>query len=281
MSPSPIPPEKGRRKKTYFKMPELPEVNTVQQYFNGTSLHQRIADVRVHDSHIIRNVSGEEFRERLRGRSFTGSRRRGKFFFPALDNGHFLQLHLGMSGDLKYFHDPDEEPKHSRFRFDFANGSFLAFDCPRKLARILWIEDLEAYLDKIGLGEDALRITEEAFIEKMDGRKGALKAFLMNQNIVAGIGNLYADEICYQAGVHPASVTGHIDRDTCRKIFRTMKDILSFAVEQNAHYRNYPANWLWQWRKEGHPAPDGKGKVSKMTIGGRTTYFLADRQKRF
>ena len=262
-------------------MPELPEVHTVQLYFNGTSLHQKIADVRVHDDHIIRNISGEAFRTHLLGRTFTGSYRRGKYFFPTLDNGHHLQLHLGMSGDLKFFHEPEEEPKHSRFRFDFEAGGHLAFDCPRKLARVLYLENLAGYLDSIGLGEDALRIGEDAFLAKMEGRKGAVKAFLMNQNLIAGIGNLYADEICYQAGVHPASVTGNIDQPTRRLIFRKMREILTYAVNRQAHYRDYPADWLWQWRKEGHPSPDGGGRVAKTVIGGRTTYFLASRQKRF
>ncbi len=262
-------------------MPELPEVNTVQRYFDEVATGQRIEEVVVHDGHIIRNLSPDAFAERLTGRTFSGSYRRGKFLFAGLDNGHHVQLHLGMSGDLAYYTAPEDEPKFCRFHFLLGDGGRLAFDCPRKLARILYIENLEAYIHEKQLGEDALRIGEDQFLQMMDGRSGTLKGFLMNQRHLAGIGNLYADEICYQAEVHPASETGRIGTAKRRLLFRKMREILTFAVEKNAHYRKYPSDWLWKWRKEGHAGPDGKGEVQKMTIAGRTTYFLPEIQTRY
>jgi len=262
-------------------MPELPEVNTVQQYFNATALHQPIDEVTVHDDYIIRNVSGEKFIALLTGRSFTGSYRRGKYLFGELDNGHHVQLHLGMSGDLKYYLDPGDEPKHARFLFRYTNGYHLAFDCPRKLARIIYIEDLDNYIKKKGLGEDAQRISREGFLALAKNKKGTLKGFLMNQKYLAGVGNLYADEICYQARVHPASTVGQVDEDTLRLIYQKMQEILAFAVDKNAHYRQYPEDWLWKWRKEGHPCPENGSTVQKMQIASRTTYYCEGWQRKY
>lgn len=262
-------------------MPELPEVNTVQQYFNATALHQPVEQVKVYDDHIIRNVSGEKFTALLTGRTFTGSYRRGKYFFAELDNDHHLQLHLGMSGDLKYYSDPDDEPKHTRFFFRFDNGFHLAFDCPRKLARIVYIENLDRYIREKGLGEDAQRISKEDFMQLMEGKQGTLKGFLTNQKYIAGVGNLYADEICYQARVHPASTVSKIEEPVRRLIYEKMQEIFAFAVEKNAHYRHYPEDWLWKWREEGHPCPENGSTVQKMQIAGRTTYYCEGCQKRF
>lgn len=262
-------------------MPELPEVNTVQKYFNATSLHEPIEKVTVHDDHVIRGMSGERFAELLTGRTFTGSYRRGKFLFAQIDNDHHVQLHLGMSGDLKYYQHAEEEPRYARFIFHFNNGYHLAFDCPRKLARIRYIEDLEVYLLEQKLGEDAQRISEIDFMNLLEGKKGTIKGFLMNQQFLAGVGNLYADEICFQARVHPASIAGNLPKTKGRELYKRMQEIFAFAVEQDAHYRHYPDDWLWKWRKEGHPGPDGQGTVRKMKIAGRTTYFCSGWQKKY
>lgn len=262
-------------------MPELPEVNTFQRYFDETSLKQRIERVNVYDDKIIRNVSGEEFIDRLTGRTFTGSYRRGKYLFGELDNGHHLLLHFGMTGDLKYYAEEEDRPRHERFSFLFDNGFTLGFDCPRKFAKIRYIERLDQYLAEIGLGEDAQRIGEAELLGKMKGKKTTIKGFLLNQSHLAGVGNLYADEICFQTRVHPASVVDRIPAAKQREIYRKMQEIFQFAVDKNAYYKSYPDDWLWQWREEGRLAPDGRSKVQKTKIAGRTTYFCAGWQKKY
>lgn len=262
-------------------MPELPEVNTFQRYFDETSLHQKIERVGVQDDKIIRNLNGQDFMERMTGRTFTGSYRRGKYLFAGLDNGHHLLLHFGMTGDLNYYQEEEDRTRHERFVFYFDNGFRLGFDCPRKFARILYLEDRDAYIRELGLGEDALRIREADFLALARGKSGVLKGFLLNQRCLAGVGNLYADEICYQARIHPASRMDGLKEEQLRLLFGKMKEILSFAIDQNAYYKEYPADWLWQWRVEGRAAPDGKGEVKKMKVAGRTTYFAEGWQRRY
>jgi formamidopyrimidine-DNA glycosylase len=255
-------------------MPELPEVNTFQKFFNGTSLDQRIEAVEVFDSKIIRNVSAEVFIDKLTGRTFTGSYRRGKYLFAQLDDGHHLLLHFGMTGDLNYYSEPEERTKYERFVFHFDNGQKLGFDCPRKFARICYVEQLEDYLKEIGLGEDALVIGTEDFLQKMGNKSATIKGFLLDQAQVAGVGNLYADEICYQTRIHPGSRVNQLSVTQKQAIHQAMQRILREAIERNAYYKDYPENWFWEWRREGAPGPGGEGTVRRTKIAGRTTYFI-------
>lgn len=261
-------------------MPELPEVNTFQLFFNQHALDQEIKKVSVADAKIIRNVSGAVFKKRLKGRTFTGSYRRGKYLFAALDNGHHLLLHFGMTGDLVHYLDPKDKKKHERFTFTFADGSHLGFDCPRKFARILYLDNLEEYLRESQLGEDAQRIEEADFLSKMKGRKLSIKGFLLNQKMLAGVGNLYADEICYQCRLHPASSVAALPPRKKKQVFTKMKNILQTAVERKAHYKAYPENWFWEWREEGAFGPGGHPVVHS-TVAGRSTYHVENFQKKY
>ena len=121
-------------------MPELPEVNTFQQYFDQTSLRQKIHKVVVHDEKIIRNCSGQQFAKYLKGRTFVGSYRRGKYLFGELDNGHYVQFHFAMTGDFVYYDVSLDPPRHERFVFLFDSNFRLAFDCPRKFC-LLYTSD--------------------------------------------------------------------------------------------------------------------------------------------
>lgn len=263
-------------------MPELPEVHNFKRYFDGTSLDQRIRHVEVHDDYIIRDSDGETFARKLQGRTFTGSLRRGKYLFARLDNGHDVLLHFGMTGDLKYYDDPADRPRHERFAFAFENGQRLGFEDPRKFARILYLPDREAYIHSINLGPDALEISEADFLRRAAGRKTTLKGFLMNQSDMAGVGNLYADEICYRARIHPASRLDHLSTEHLQEVYRQMQDILGFAVENSPYYKEYPENWFWHtWREEGKTGPEGYGTVRKTTIAGRTTYYCEQWQAEF
>ena len=260
-------------------MPELPEVNTFQRYFDSTSLKQRIEEVVVHDDKIIQDISGMDFAEKLQGKTFLSSYRQGKYLFGELDNDHNVLLHFGMTGDLKYYTDELEKPKHERFAFIFENGNRLGFDCPRKFAKIRYLADRNAYLEKIKLGTDALRISSKEFLEKAKGKKASIKGFLLNQKQLAGVGNLYADEVLYQLRIHPASKVNKLSQKQLTSIIIKTQEILQKAIDHTAHYKDYPEDWFWQWRKEGAIAPDGKSKIAIDKIGGRTTYFFPKYQK--
>lgn len=254
-------------------MPELPEVHTFQQYFDRHVRGRQIREVVVRDAKILRNLSANEFTERLTGRTVTGSYRRGKYLFAHLDNGAHLQLHFGMTGDLAAYTDPAAHPRHERWHWRLDDGNYLGYDCARKFSRICWVENLEQWMADLGLGPDALDIGEALFVEKMSRRRTTLKAFLLDQSQLAGVGNLYADELCFQTRTHPGSVTTAIPSDRKILIFKTLQNILTEACERRAYYRDYPENWYWQWRVEGAAGPDGVGQIVKGVYGGRSTYW--------
>ncbi len=261
-------------------MPELPEVNTFQHYFNETGLDQKITATEVHDDKIMRNCTGADFADFTNGRTFLKTYRRGKYLFAEMDNGQHVLLHFGMTGDLKYYDAPEDRPKHERFRFVFDNGMKLGFDCPRKFARILTVPDLEEYITEIKLGEDALVMSEKQFLALAEGKKSTLKGFLLNQKFIAGVGNLYADEICYRTHIHPGSRMDALSKKQLKAVFKAMQDILNEAVAKLPHYKAYPGVWFWdKWRKEGEV--EGVGNVLTGKIAGRTTYWVEGKQKMY
>ena len=155
-------------------MPELPEVNTFKKYFDKSALDQKIAQTIVYDDKIIRNMDGTGFEAATLGRTFKSSYRRGKYLFAKLDNDHDILLHFGMTGDLNYYQDEMDRSKYERFVFCFENGFRLGFDCPRKFARILYLEDRDAYINEIQLGPDALEI---GVFEKGERKKRQYQRF--------------------------------------------------------------------------------------------------------
>lgn len=261
------------------EMPELPEVNTVKKTFHTTVLDLDIIRVSVYDEVILRNRSASQFKQALEGRRFVDTYRQGKYFFGILDNGLHILFHLGMTGDLVYYFSEDDQPRYERFCMQFSDGLILGYNDPRKFSNIRVIEDLPLYLQEIKLGPDALVISQDAFETIFNNRKTSLKAVLMNQQLIAGIGNLYADEICYQAKIHPASSAGALSSNHLNVLYQRMRHILLEACDREAYYQIYPDDWFWQLRSDENRVLKGKGTVRKLKIGGRTTYFVDGYQK--
>lgn len=262
-------------------MPELPEVHTFQQILNKTILGQRIQQVVVHDAKILRNATAETFAAALAGRTTVDTSRIGKYTFLHLDNGQFVQFHFGMTGDLHFYNRDEEPPRFERFTVVLNDGMRLGYCCSRKFSRIVLIDDLEQYVLDKNLGEDALVIKAQKFLGLMEGKRTRLKAFLLDQSKTAGIGNLYADEICYQTKIHPASTLDALSREQKQAVFKAMHDILHEAVNNAPSYQDYPENWFWEkWRHEGEVGPEGS-VVKVIKVAGRTTYYCEGYQTLF
>lgn len=260
-------------------MPELPEVNTVMKDFRKTALHLKIVKVTVHDDKIIRNVDRQEFAEKLCGQNFVDTYRQGKYFFAALSNRLEVLFHLGMTGDLVYYFDAADQPKYERFSMQFENGMILGYDDLRKFSNIRLLQDRSRFIQSIQLGPDALTITPEDFVRAFRDKSTSVKLVMMDQQLMAGIGNLYADEICFQARIHPASVAGLLKSKHLNKLHHFTHQILREACERDAYYKVYPDDWFWKWRDDKIKHLEGKGPIDKMKIGGRTTYFIRGYQE--
>jgi formamidopyrimidine-DNA glycosylase len=261
-------------------MPELPDVETFKRYLDATSLHQRITGVDVRSAYVLKGVSARELARRLNGRSFESSRRHGKHLFVRTDGDFWLRLHFGMTGSLHYFKGEEKAPKHARVVFVFERDRRLAFEDQRKFGEIGLIEDVNEYLKKRALGPDALDISLSQFREILGKHRGKVKTILLNQKLIAGIGNIYADEALFHTRVHPATDAAHLGEKSVSKLFRTTRHILKKAIDAKANVDRMPKSWLLPQRGKGGKCPRCARELKSATIGGRTAWFCAHCQKR-
>jgi formamidopyrimidine-DNA glycosylase len=257
-------------------MPELPSVEIFKRYFASTSLDQEIKGVEIRNPEILTNTSVVELKNKLNGQKFIDSSRYGKYLFASLENSYFLILHFGMTGYLKYF-QKDGSP-HIRLLISFKNGYNLAFDDMRKFGNISLTVSPEQFIDERNLGLDALEIDFETFEKLLRKRSGMIKPLLMNQNFIAGIGNLYADEILYQSKIHPLTRADKLEKDQMKQIFTEMKRVLNKAIEYQDKPYSLPSSFLLPHRHPGGECPHG-GPLKTMKISGRTTYYCPNEQK--
>jgi formamidopyrimidine-DNA glycosylase len=261
-------------------MPELPDVETFKQYLDATSLHQRISGVDVRNAYVLEGVSGRELARQLKGHCFESSRRHGKHLFVCVDEDLWLRLHFGMTGSLQYFKHAEQAPPHTRALFVFANNYRLAFDDQRMFGEIALIKRVDEFLKKRGLGPDALDIDLAEFKQVLAKYRGAVKSILMNQKLIAGIGNIYVDEILFRARIHPATHVSSLKDKRVAKLFRAMRYILAKAIEAKAEVDLMPKSWLLPHRGKGGKCPRCGRELKSSTIGGRTAWFCSHCQKR-
>lgn len=261
-------------------MPELPEVEIYARYFAAHALRQRIVRVDVRDDRILGETRKARFIERLRGRSFHGVHRHGKHLFADTGEG-WLHLHFGMTGDLAYYRDSGEEPRFARIVFDFAGGAHLAYED----MRLFGIADLttapEVYVAEHRLGPDPLDpgFTLRDFRRIVEGRRGAIKALLMSQDVIAGLGNLYVDETLFQTSIYPRRAADALSDAEGKAIYSVMRRILRNLIERKSQGRTYPPRFLTMHREEGERCPRCGGTIARTVVFGRTTYFCPRHQR--
>ena len=261
-------------------MPELPDVEIFKRYLDATSLHQRIDNVEVRNAYILKETSARELGRRLNGHSFESSRRHGKHLFVRADGEFWLRLHFGMTGSLQYFKNDEQAPRHARVVFVFTNNHRLAFDDQRQFGQIGLLRDVDEFLKKHALGPDALKIDLGEFRKILRKRHGAVKSVLLNQQIIAGIGNLYADEILFRVRMHPATEVSRLGDKALNKLFRATDYVLQKAIAAKADANQMPRSWLLPHRGKGGKCPRCGTRLKSAIIGGRTAWFCPHCQKR-
>ncbi|MGC2626820.1 MAG: DNA-formamidopyrimidine glycosylase family protein [Candidatus Udaeobacter sp.] len=261
-------------------MPELPEVETFKRYLDSTSLHQRITSVEVRDAYVLKHVSAPGLARRLKGRRFEKSYRHGKHLFVRSGDELWLRLHFGMTGWLQYLTRDEETPNTARVLFRFGNNRRLAFDDQRKFGEVELIKNVDEFLQTRGIGPDALEITLSEFKVILGKHRGAVKAILLNQQLIAGIGNLYADEILFRARMHPATEAARVSDKDLAGLFRAMRHVLAKAIALKTDFNRLPKSWLLTHRGKGGRCPRCGRTLKSATIGGRTSWFCAHCQKR-
>lgn len=260
-------------------MPELPDVEVFKRYLDATALHKTIKHVDVEAPALLEDMSVRSLQQRLTGHRFENTRRHGKYLLVELDSGSWLVMHFGMSGSLQYFKTDKAPPKYAQVTTEFDNGYALAYVAPRKLGKIAWVESAEDWVNKQELGTDALAVDEPSFRELAQSRK-AVKCWLTEQTLFAGIGNIYSDEILFQARLHPKRSVDELDDGELARLFKAMKEVLTTAIDKQADPDAMPKSYLLPHRKEGSQCPQCKGKVAKISACGRTGYYCPKCQPR-
>ncbi len=269
-------------------MPELPEVETVAQGLRQHALGRRIVAVEVRHASVI-GGSPDVFASTLAGRTMTNVSRKGKAIAVELsaEGGaapRFLLVRLGMTGQLTVV--PRETPieSHTHVLMTFDDGhEELRFRDIRRFGRLRSLTPQE--LEKVfgALGPDAQRVTELEFLAAMRGRKGAIKSWLMNQNLVSGLGNIYADEALFEARIHPLSQPDRVSADKARLLFRAIRNVLRRAVNLGgttfSDYINLegkPGAFLKKLRvyqHTGEPCCRCGQAIRRIVIAGRSSHF--------
>ena len=260
-------------------MPELPDVELYKRHLDATCLGRTIAKVVVGDGRTLAGLSATELAHRLKGARITASRRHGKHLLVDLEPPSWITIHFGMTGSLRHFIHGDQDPPYERVRFDFADGHHLAYIDARLLGRVGLTADADVFIAALGLGPDALdrRFNRAAFEPALAGRKRDAKTLLMDQEVVAGIGNIYSDEILFQARLHPRTRCDRLDPRARHQLFDQIKTVLETAITSGAGAERLvdqlPASFLIPHREKGGRCPRCGCEIATAKFSGRTAYF--------
>jgi formamidopyrimidine-DNA glycosylase len=221
-------------------MPELPEVETIKNELLPHVIGRRITGITLPWEGIVRRPSLEEFRFRLVGREITALSRRGKYLIFSLGNGKTLITHLKMTGSLLVKASPSEPEKFTRAIIHLDNGSEIHFRDPRKFG-VMWLVDNEnTVIGKLGPEPLSTDFTPQLLAQRLKKRTAPIKALLCDQTLIAGIGNMYADEALFAAGIHPLRKGGDLSPDELERLHRAIRQILGAAIgNKGASIENY------------------------------------------
>ncbi len=262
-------------------MPELPDVEVFRRYLESTALHQMIESVHAPAPRLLDGTSAAGLGRMLKGLEFERTERIGKHLLVRVDEGKWVRFHFGMTGSFDYSTD-GSTPDYAAVVFEFENGHSLSYLSKRRLGKVSVTEGPEAFHEEEDLGPDALDGIDDpkAFAGMIQGRRGAIKSTLMNQSVVSGIGNIYADEIFFQAQVHPKTAIDDLSEDSLAYIYRVAKRVLQTAIDKGAQPGEFPRSWLIARREEDASCPRCDGEVAKTTVNGRSTYYCSSCQRK-
>ncbi len=262
-------------------MPELPEVETTVRGLEKVLLGKRIASVEVRRADL-RRAFPVDLGQRLTGSTVTRLGRRGKFGLIETDRGDALVFHLGMSG--KWRVDPAELHAHDHLLLTMDDGSRVAFNDPRRFGSVDLVrsDSLESFGALAGLGPEPTQLDPSSLKDQLRGRSAPIKALLLDQRIVAGLGNIYVSEALHRAHINPRRAAGRLSNQSLRRLVKAIGDVISEAIEAGGStLRDYarPDGELGYFSKrfavydrEGS-ACDCGGTVRRIVQGGRSTFY--------
>ncbi|MFW9823762.1 MAG: Fpg/Nei family DNA glycosylase [Candidatus Thorarchaeota archaeon] len=258
-------------------MPELPEVETYKRYLDNTSLKQMIKNVVVSDNRILK-IDEPYLKQSVERKQFETSTRHGKYLLIFL-NPRYLVMHFGMTGDLEYYSKTNEPPKYSKVIFKFVNGNNLAYISTRMFGNLDIVDSIEEFIKTKKLGLDAYKMSLEEFKEAVQKRTAIIKNAFMNQSFIAGIGNIYSDEILFRSKIHPKTKLNSFNESKIEELFANIKEVLKVGIEKQGVLSTYPKNFLIPHRKLHERCPTCNTELTRFEISGRHGFFCPKCQK--
>lgn len=270
-------------------MPELPEVETIRRGLNRRAVGREIRRVEILNSWVIRG-NEQAFHQQLEGRRISRVHRRGKILAVELlkggESAAHLVVRLGMTGQLTLSLRGHPLLPHTHVRIVLDGGrEELRYRDPRRFGTLRCCTAAE--LDEIvgRLGPDAMKITLKQFRDSLRGRRGAIKGWLLNQRMLAGLGNIYADEALFDSRIHPQTPAGALSNRASRALHSAARKVLQRAVTlQGTSFRDYidihgnAGNFgprLSAYGRTGQPCPRCGGPIRRIIVCGRSSHFCS------
>lgn len=265
-------------------MPELPEVETFRRYLlqgkpgSPSILGKKIRDAELHWDRTLASPTPKEFKDRIRGQFVTGVGRRGKNLLIQLSRDTLI-IHLRMSGELIIEEQTNPIGKHYRVILNFTDQYRFAFNNIRKFGRVWLLEDPSLVLGNLGPEPLEDDFTPALFQQILHNRSRQLKYFLLDQKMIAGMGNIYTDEALYRAKLHPARKTDTISPTEAQRLWVSIREVLKEGIQNQGS----SIDWMYQggdyqkylsvYNLEGKPCKRCKTPIERKKIAGRSTYI--------
>ncbi len=262
-------------------MPELPEVETIRRDLEPLILGSTIVGVELFWPGSIARPAAHAFEDLVTGRTILRLERRGKYLIFVLSGGWNLIVHLAMTGRLLV--DRGEMDKHTRALFHLEDGHNLLFVNMRKFGRLYLVKDAEEVVGRLGPEPLAAEFTPQLLAHLLANRRGALKPLLLNQRFLAGLGNIYADEALFVAGLHPQRRADTLNPEEVRRLYRAIRLVLKEGLKDGGttleayrrpnEEKGRHQERLQVFRRTGGPCLRCEGTIERIVLVGRGTYF--------
>jgi formamidopyrimidine-DNA glycosylase len=275
-------------------MPELPEVEHVVRALSAVVTGRRILAAQLNLKRIAPGISRPAFDRQLRNSVITGVGRRGKYILFLLESGHVLTTHLRMTGKFVSLTTDQSLPPYAHVVFYLDDDRRLVFCDMRQFGRMNIFKDvLRPPKELVSLAPEPLsdEFTEEYFLETLSRSRRPLKHLLLDQTRVLGLGNIYAVEALFLAGVNPMKPANKLSKPRARKLYQAIRDVLREAIDAgstlridladgNGSYFETPERFWRVYEREGEPCDRCDTPIKRVVQGGRSTYFCPRCQKR-
>ncbi len=274
-------------------MPELPEVETVRRTLETKLLGLEFTGVQILLPKIIKTPDPDDFKEMIKEKKILKLDRRGKYLLINLSDDFTLMLHLRMTGKLVYSENGEPPSKHTHVIFHLSNNGRLYFIDMRQFGRI-WLTPTASLNNLVGfkdLGVEPLseQFTRDFLKKELSCRHAKIKPLLLNQTFIAGLGNIYSDEVLHRARINPERVATTLTPREIAHLFHAIQDVLREGIEnRGTTVRDFidgngrPGNYqklLNAYGREGKPCHHCGEKIVRKKVGGRSSYYCPSCQK--